>query len=186
MVRVCLLAIFGHADSLPQVQRDCYRSGFQPALLPPLFDLDVCFRRAHHEDIMPNNFDPGIGAATRWKKGQPSANPGGRPKSRLLSEALRAQLGQIKPDDPEGRSYAEAIAANMIAVACSPGSNAVTAASEIANRLEGRSMQRLEVNDISADLAGRSDDELRYHLLHDRWPEDEETLEGNPENGREN
>lgn len=32
-------------------------------------------------------------------------------------------------------------------------------------------MQRLEVNDITADLANRSD-ESRYHLLHDAWPED--------------
>ena len=123
---------------------------------------------------MPNNFDPSIGAATRWKKGQPSPNPGGRPKSRLLSEALRAQLGQLKPNDPGGRTFAEAVAANLIDIACSEDHSAVAAAAEIANRLEGRSTQRLEVNDITADLAGRSDDELRYHLVHDRWPEDEQ------------
>jgi hypothetical protein len=121
---------------------------------------------------MTSNFDPGIGRSTQWRKGQPSPNPGGRPKSRLLSEALRAQLGRIKSDDPEGRSYAEAIAGNLIAIACSQDHSAVTAAAEIANRLEGRSMQRLEVNDISADLAGRSDDELRYHLAYDAWPEE--------------
>jgi hypothetical protein len=135
---------------------------------------------------MPNSFDPGIGKSTQWRKGQPSPNPGGRPKSRLLSDALRAQLGRIKPDDPAGRSYAEAIAGNLIAIACSQDHSAVTAAAEIANRLEGRSMQRLEVNDISADLANRSDDELRYHLLHDAWPEDRDAASAEPESGRGN
>jgi hypothetical protein len=95
----------------------------------------------------------------------------------LLSEALRAQLGRIKSDDPEGRSYAEAIAGNLIAIACSQDHSAVTAAAEIANRLEGRATQRLEVNDLTADLANRSDDELRYHLLHDAWPEDAQAAE---------
>jgi hypothetical protein len=46
-------------------------------------------------------FDPSIGKSTRWKKGQPSPNPGGRPKSRLLSDAIRVRLGEVKPDDPE-------------------------------------------------------------------------------------
>jgi len=34
MVRVCLLAIFGHADSFPQVGPDCHPCGFQTAPLP--------------------------------------------------------------------------------------------------------------------------------------------------------
>jgi hypothetical protein len=123
---------------------------------------------------MANNFDPTIGAATRWKKGQASPNPGGRPKSRLLSEALREQLGKTKPDDPEGRSYAEVVAGNLIAIACSQNHSAVTATAEIANRLEGRATQRLEVNDITADLAERSDEELRYYLVHECWPNADE------------
>jgi hypothetical protein len=126
---------------------------------------------------MPNNFDPGIGRSTQWRKGGPSPNPGGRPKSRLLSSALGAKLAGVKPDDREGRTYAEVVAANLIAIACSQDHSAVTAAAEIANRLEGRSMQRREVNDITADLANRSDDELRYHISHDHWPEEEETLD---------
>jgi hypothetical protein len=121
--------------------RTSYRT---PASTTPGFDLDVLPRRAHNEDIMPNNFDPSIGAATRWRKGHPSLNPGGRPKSRLLSEALRVQLGQLMPGDLHGRSYAEAIAGNLIAIACSQNHSAVSAAAEIANRLEGRAMQRLE------------------------------------------
>ena len=48
-------------------------------------------------------------------------------------------------------------------------------------------MQRLEVNDVTADIAARSDDELRYHLLHDAWPEDAELTDSvDPENGQEN
>ena len=135
---------------------------------------------------MPNSFDPGIGKSTQWRKGQPSPNPGGRPKSRLLSSALGAKLAEVKPDDREGRTYAEVVAANLIAIACSQDHSAVTAAAEIANRLEGRATQRLEVNDITADLANRSDDELRYHLAHDAWPEDREAASVEPENGREN
>ena len=51
-------------------------------------------------------FDPNVGAGTRWKKGS-SGNPGGRPKSRLLSEALRSRLAETKPDDPEKRTESE-------------------------------------------------------------------------------
>ena len=128
---------------------------------------------------MANNFVPAIGVATRWRKGQPSPYPGGRPNSRLLSEALRAQRGQFKPDDPNGRSSAEAIAGNLMAIARSQDHSAVTAA-EIANRLEGRSMQRLEITDITADLANRGHYELRYHLLPDAWPEDANGTEEDP------
>ena len=39
----------------------------------------------------------------------------------------------------------------------------------IFDRLEGRSTQRLDVNDVTADLRIRSDVELEFHLRHDRW-----------------
>ena len=118
-------------------------------------------------------FDPGIGAATRWKKGRPSPNPGGRPKSSLLSEGLRTRLAEVKPGDPAGRTYAEIVAENLVEIACSEGPGAVHAASEIADRLEGRSRQQVEFADITAELRNKSDEELRFHL-HDRWPTDEE------------
>jgi Family of unknown function (DUF5681) len=121
-------------------------------------------------------FDPNIGVATRWKKGHPSPNPGGRPKSRLLSEALRTRLAEVKPGDPVGRTYAEVVAENLIEIACSEGPGAVHAASEIADRIEGRSRQSIEVADITADLRSRSDDELQFHLQNDRWPTTEELL----------
>jgi hypothetical protein len=119
-------------------------------------------------------FDPSIGASTRWKKGQPSPNPGGRPRTRLLSDALRTRLAEVKPDDPAGRTYAEVVAENLVEIACSEGPGAVHAASEIADRLEGRSRQSIEFADLTADLRNRSDEELRFHLEHSRWPTDEE------------
>jgi len=145
-----------------------------PRLFSRTFDLDARTRREHNEDIMPNNFDPAIGKGTQWRKGGPSPNPGGRPRSRLLSSALGAKLAEIKPGDRESRTYAEVVAANLIGVACSQGHSAVTAAADIANRLEGRATQRLDMNDISADLAQRSDAELRFYLVHECWPNDDE------------
>ena len=127
--------------------------------------------------VVTTNFDPDIGRSTQFKKGGPSPNPGGRPKSRLLSEALRARLAQSKPDDPTGRTFAEVVAHNLVEIACSRGAGAVTAANEIADRIEGRPTQRLDVNDISADLAARSDAELLFHLTNDRWPEEGELPE---------
>jgi hypothetical protein len=74
----------------------------------------------------------------------PSPNPGGRPKRRLLSQALSSRFAEIKSDDPEGRTEGEVVAANLIEIACSRGPGAVTAANEIADRLEGRPTQELE------------------------------------------
>src|SRR5215831_1942714 len=120
-------------------------------------------------------FDPNIGVATRWRKGQ-TGNAGGRPKSRLLSEALRSRLAQIKEDDPEKRTWAEIIAANLIEIASSKSSNAIAAANEVCDRAEGRPAQHLQISDFQADLHSRSDEELLFHLEHNRWPTDEEKM----------
>ena len=134
--------------------------------------LDLRLGRAHI--VVMTTFNPDIGKATRFKKGMPSPNPGGRPKSRVLSEALRAKLGEIKPDDPQGRTYAEVIATNLITIASSQGPGAVAAANEICNRLEGRAVQQLDVNNISQELALRSDEELKFFLAHGCWPENDD------------
>ena len=118
-------------------------------------------------------FDPNIGAATQYRKGQ-SGNPGGRPKSRILSEALRTQLAEVKPGDPAGRTYAEVVAANLIQIACSEGPGAVHAANEIADRIEGRPRQSIEVADITAEIRNKPDEELQFFLDNSRWPSDEE------------
>jgi hypothetical protein len=118
-------------------------------------------------------FDPSIGTGTRWRKGT-SGNPGGRPKSRLLSEALRNRLAQIKEDDPEKRTWAEIFASNLIEVAASKSPSAVSAANEVCDRVEGRPPQHLQISDLAAGLQTRSDAELQFFLDNDRWPTDEE------------
>lgn len=120
-------------------------------------------------------FDPGIGRATQFRKGQ-SGNAGRRPKSRLLSEALRTRLTEVKPGDPAGRTYAEVVAENLIEIACSQGPGSVQAANEVADRIEGRPTQSVQIGDFRQELAAKSDEELLFHLQHDRWPTIEELL----------
>ena len=100
--------------------------------------------------------------------------PRGRPRSRLLSEALRTRLAEVNADDPSGRTYAEAIAENLVRIACSGCPSAVHAANEIADRIEGRSRQSIEVADITAEIRNKSDAELQFYLDNNRWPSDEE------------
>jgi hypothetical protein len=99
-----------------------------------------------------------------------------RPRSRLLSEALRNRLGEIRPGDPDKRTWAEAIASNLVEIACGEGPGAVHAANEISDRIEGRARQSIEVSDISAELRSKSDEELRFYLDNLRWPTDEERI----------
>jgi Family of unknown function (DUF5681) len=120
-------------------------------------------------------FDPNLGKATQFRKGQ-SGNAGGRPKSRLLSEALRTRLAEVKPGDPAGRTYAEIVAENLIEIASGEGPGAVHAANEIADRIEGRARQSIEVSDTTAELRSKSDEELRFYLDNYRWPTDEELM----------
>ena len=54
------------------------------------------------------------------------------------------------------------------------GKHRLPAVEAIFDRLEGRSTQRVDVNDVTADLRSRSNEELQFHLDHDRWPEEGE------------
>ena len=92
----------------------------------------------------------------------------------MLSEALRDRLARVMDDDPAGRTFAQAIADNLVRIACSQGPGAVHAASEIGNRLEGRSRTQVEFADITAELRNKSDAELQFYLENNRWPSDEE------------
>lgn len=134
--------------------------------------IDYAQGRAH-KLVMTTTFDPETGKATQWKKGCASPNPGGRPKTRLLSEALRSKLGEAQPDDPQGRTYAEVIGMNLIEIASSQGRSAVAAAVEIADRLEGKARQSIQVQDITKEIEQRSDEDLRFYLEHGHWPEEE-------------
>ena len=151
---------FTHAASSPVLRR---------------FRLDLSATTEHKVNIMAKHFDPSIGQATQFKKGLPSANPGGRPKSRLISEALRVKLAEVKLDDPQGRTYAEVVAASLVETACSRGHSIVAAANEIIDRLEGRARQQIEVADVTKELRERSDADLMFYMEHHRWPEEEET-----------
>jgi hypothetical protein len=91
--------------------------------------------------------DPAIvtaGEATRWKSGQ-SGNPGGRPKAAPLSHACRELLAQPVPEDPEGRTYAEAIAQTLAEKALDGD---IRAAQELADRAEGKARQAIEIEHI--------------------------------------
>jgi hypothetical protein len=79
-------------------------------------------------------------------------------------------------DDPKSRTFAEAVAENLVRIVCSLGPRAVHAANEVADRIEGRSRHSIEVADITVELQNKSDEELRFHLEHGRWPSDEELL----------
>ena len=72
-----------------------------------------------------------------------SGNPKGRPKSITLSEAYRHQLAQTVPGDPEARTFAEVIA-RLMCVRATQGD--VAAAREVADRVEGRPRQALDVD----------------------------------------
>jgi len=83
--------------------------------------------------------------ATRFKPGQ-SGNPGGRPKTAPLSHACRELLAQPVPDDPEGHTYAEAIA-RMLGKKATEGD--IRAAQELADRAEGRARQSIEIQNTA-------------------------------------
>jgi hypothetical protein len=86
---------------------------------------------------MPVTFDPQIGAAS-----QLSPNPGGRPHKTADTDAIREQLAQVDEKDRAGRTNAEIVAAPLVARA---KKGDVRAASEIADRAEGRPSQSLNL-----------------------------------------
>lgn len=72
---------------------------------------------------------------------------GGTPKSRvgILSKAYRNRLDMTDPNT--GLTYAELIAANMIDLALSDSKLSVSAASELADRTEGKSSVGINITD---------------------------------------
>jgi hypothetical protein len=62
----------------------------------------------------------------------------------------------------------------LVRIACSQGPSGVHAANEIADRIEGRARQSIEVSDITAELRSNQSEELRFYLDKSRWPSDEE------------
>jgi hypothetical protein len=102
-----------------------------------------------------------------------SGNPSGRPRTRGLVSSLRAKMSEVGPD---GRSLEERLVAVLIQEALR-GRQRLAAVAVIFDRLEGRAHQQIQVADVTKELREKSDDELRFHLAHDRWPDADELLE---------
>jgi hypothetical protein len=98
-------------------------------------------RRTNGGQKLRNGLDPSIGKATQIKRGE-VRNPGGRPKSKLLSEAYRTLLATEFPGDKKGRTYAELIAEGQLREAIK---GKTPAAKEAADRTEGPVTQQHEV-----------------------------------------
>jgi hypothetical protein len=96
-----------------------------------------------------------------------SGNPAGRPRSKGLVNALRAKMGESRPD---GRTTEEHLVSALIEEGLR-GKHRVSAIEAILDRLEGKARQQLDVNNISDDLRKRSTAELQYYLEHFHWPE---------------
>ncbi|MGH9350913.1 MAG: DUF5681 domain-containing protein [Terriglobia bacterium] len=109
------------------------------------------------------------GGATRFRPGQ-SGNPGGRPKSAPLSHACRELLAALIPEDPQHRTYAEAIAQTLAQKAIAGD---VRAAQEITDRAEGRARQSVEFQDVTLRDAFEkmSGEELETYAREGKLPE---------------
>jgi len=90
-----------------------------------------------------------IGLSTRFQPGQ-SGNPGGRPVSRKLSEAYRAIAASDLSDPIPVRTEAEAVARKVFKMARKGN---MSAAREIADRIEGRPAVTLQGGDGHNNLA---------------------------------
>jgi hypothetical protein len=80
-------------------------------------------------------FKPGNHVGRRFKKGDPSPNPGGRPKSAKLSEAYRALLALPVDAPVEIRTKAESLAYKIFRMGAKGN---LGAAIEVGDRSEGR------------------------------------------------
>jgi hypothetical protein len=108
-----------------------------------------------------------------------SGNPNGRPRTRGLVSALHAKVAEVGAD---GRSIEQQLVDVLLHEALR-GKHRLAAVEVIFDRLEGRASQHIQIADVTKELRQKSDDELRFHLEHDRWPEGNELPESG---GRQN
>jgi hypothetical protein len=102
-----------------------------------------------------------------------SGNPSGRPRTRGLVSSLRAKMSEVGPD---GRSLEDRLVGVLIQEALK-GRQRLAAVAIILDRLEGRAHQQIQIADVTKELREKSDGELRFHLEHDRWPDENELSE---------
>jgi hypothetical protein len=106
-----------------------------------------------------------------------SGNPNGRPHTKGLLTALRNKVAEAGAD---GRTIEDQLVEVLVQEALR-GRHRLPAVEAIFDRLEGRATQQLNVRDVTADLRSRSDQELEFHLRHDRWPSENELETGESE-----
>lgn len=116
-----------------------------------------------------------------WPRGV-SGNPGGRPKRQPVSEALARLADQPFPGDKHGRTYAEVAADKQFRLAASGGRGSTSAFSEIADRIEGKPRQTIDMTHCNDFLAGRTTEEKEFFAVHGYWPK--ETDDANPDRQR--
>jgi hypothetical protein len=95
-----------------------------------------------------------------WPKGV-SGNPGGRPRKKLISSELERLLQEPSTDAP-GKTWAAVIAEALLQQAAKGDIRAI---GEIANRVEGKPLQAvdLDVNE-SGDLSDLTDEQMGQRL----------------------
>jgi hypothetical protein len=112
-----------------------------------------------------------------WPKGV-SGNPGGRPKRQPVSEALARLADQLFPGDKRGRTYAEVAADRQFCLAASTKKGSTSAFSEIADRIEGKPRQSIDMTHRDDFLAGKTTEEKLFFAVHGYWPEESKDGEG--------
>jgi hypothetical protein len=102
-----------------------------------------------------------------------SGNPSSRPRTRGLVSALHAKVSEVGPD---GRRIKQQLVDVLLREALR-GKHRLAAVEVIFDRLEGRASQHIQIADVTKEMRQKSDDELGFHLEHDRWLEDNELPE---------
>jgi hypothetical protein len=103
-----------------------------------------------------------------WPKGV-SGNPGGRPKKKLITDELERLLEQEAPE-ANGKSWATVIAEALLNQA---RRGDVRAIAELANRIEGKPLQPVELSgDDDLDMLAERMEKARKRVLADMSDEE--------------